>query len=415
MNFNSSKLFLACLIGSSVCFLGCESQSSSWGTGEPGFVVVENGKYIDRRDGNTYGVALIGGYYWMTENLRYADSSSMKDLKGESWCYENDKKECEKHGRLYSWKIASRVCPEGWELPTSATWKLLNDAVDMDNGEEGSGTSLKSTDGWKKSEKAASPTNRYGFYATASGRRNNDGENFMSTGENAFFWSSTPKDEGTAYGWNLRYDNDLFQEGYFYKDHGLSVRCVVPQSLVNTYGPLDSSYVDDIPHEYGTLKFAGETYRTTKIGDLEWMADNLNADIKGSHCYNDEESKCEEYGRLYTYEMAKDACPDGWRLPTAVEFTTLAQYSKTSAALRSTEGWSDKASKGLNFWGFDAKPAGGKENSDYFDMKTSAYFWAEASDGKTDAPVFWINYYKSAPSVVDRNVKNEFSIRCVKD
>ena len=53
---------------------------------------IKDGKLIDSRDGNEYSVTLIDGLYWMAENLRYADSTSMKNLKGNSWCHEDDKK-----------------------------------------------------------------------------------------------------------------------------------------------------------------------------------------------------------------------------------------------------------------------------------------------------------------------------------
>ena len=94
---------------------------------------IKDGKLVDYRDGNEYGVAKINGSYWMTENLRYADSSSMENLKGNSWCHEDDKK-CTKFGRLYSWTAAmdiekkylsskyvstvntnmQGICPPGW-------------------------------------------------------------------------------------------------------------------------------------------------------------------------------------------------------------------------------------------------------------------------------------------------------------
>ncbi len=413
MRLVSGKVALAAAMCSLFGLMGCNTTDSDHDWFDD--VVVKDGKLVDPRDGNEYGVALIGGYYWMTENLRYADSNSMRILKDNSWCYNNDKKECEKHGRLYSWTAANAVCPPGWTLPTSIMWTALMNAVDSENGDEGVGTSLKSLDGWDKSDSAAAPTNRFGFNAKASGRRNNDGETFLSTGKNAFFWSSVEKDKGTAFGWNLRNDLDLLQEGNFYKDHGLSVRCAANTFAVRVTGPLDSSYIDKIPHSYGSLKYEGETYKTVKIGGLEWMAENLNYNAEGSHCYKDEKDNCKEFGRLYSYKTAKTVCPDGWHLPTGEDVSSLKGNIPKSKLLRSTSGWSDKASKGLNFWGFNAKPAGGKDSGDYFDMKTSAYFWVDSGESPNDASVLWINYYDEAPSIVKHDAKKEFSVRCVKD
>ncbi|MEL7005980.1 MAG: FISUMP domain-containing protein [Bacteroidota bacterium] len=45
--------------------------------------------------------------------------------------------------------------------------------------------------------------------------------------------------------------------------------------------------------------------------------------VLDSYCYGNEPAYCEVYGRLYTFEAAKEACPDGWRLPTAKDWSLL--------------------------------------------------------------------------------------------
>ena len=427
------KFFVLAASAAIGCLVGCSPADEHVLKGGDVAAVIKNGKLIDNRDGNEYKVTLIAGTYWMAENLRYADSTSMPNLKGNSWCHEDDKK-CSKYGRLYSWTAAMDVnkkysssylsrssynyeqgiCPTGWRIPTETDWLNLIMNVNMYNGEEGEGTSLKSTETWEESDKAPTPTNRFGFDAKASGRRNNDGETFLSTGRIAFFWSSKEKDAGTSYGWQLRNDVELLQEGNFYKDHGLSVRCVVNMGNVKATGALDSSYLEKIPHEYGSLKYEDQTYRTVEINGVTWMADNMNADVKGSHCYNDDKDNCKKYGRLYTQEAAKSVCPDGWTLPSSSVYAQLKSYAQSSSNLRSSTGWTDKASRGLDFWGFDAKPAGGRDNGDYFDLKMSAYFWSSDAADKGNGKVLWINYYELAPSIVAQSTSNEFSVRCIK-
>ena len=431
MNLYSSKLFLAGLMGLSFNYMGCDSRSL--GSADYETVSIENGKFIDSRDGNEYGVTQINGIYWMTENLRYVDSSKTKNLKENSWCHEDDK-DCSKFGRLYSWSAAMDVekkynstglirseydaygiCPEGWRIPNLNDWANLKIYVEMQNGGEGSATSLKSIKTWDKSESVNAPTNRFGFNAKAAGRRNNDGETFLSTGRIAFFWTANEKDVGTASGIQLSNEVDDIQVGQFYKDHGLSIRCVVNKEKATLVGSLDSSYIDEIPHNYGSLEYEGETYRTVKFAGLEWMADNMNYAVDGSHCYNDDKSYCKEYGRLYTYESAKTICPEGWRLPTASDVSGWSTYAGMSAFLRSRSGWTDKAFRGLDFWGLDFKAGGGRDAGDYFDLKSSAYFWLDGDVKDGNASAWWINYYDNYPKVTAKKTSNEFSVRCVKD
>lgn len=429
--FYLKKIFLLATSTSFLTLAACHTAEEIVPHGYQKSADIKDGKLVDYRDGNEYGVAKINGFYWMTENLRYADSSSMENLKGNSWCHEDDKK-CSKFGRLYSWtaamdidkkylssKYASSeiqgICPPGWKLPTQMDWYNLNSYVESQNGGEGSGTSLKSLETWNKSDSANAPTNRFGFNAVASGRRNNDGKTFLSTGRIALFWTSENKDDGTAYGFQLRHEINALENGFFYKDHGLSVRCVANPNDIKVTGTLDSSYIEQIPHDYGSLKYEGETYRTVNINGKTWMADNLNYNADGSHCYKDNKDNCTEYGRLYSFETAKKVCPENWRLPTVNDATSLIKFAKTSPALRSTSGWNSNSSKGLNFWGFDAKPAGGLESGDYFDLNSSAYFWVDNGNSSNNASAMWINYYESTPSIMIYNASNEYSVRCVKD
>lgn len=77
-------------------------------------------------------------------------------------------------------------------------------------------------------------------------------------------------------------------------------------------------------HElYFTDPRDNQSYPVVTIGDQAWMSARLKYKTGDSYCYQDLESNCDKYGRLYTWHAAKKACPAGWHLPRMAEFETL--------------------------------------------------------------------------------------------
>jgi len=66
-----------------------------------------------------------------------------------------------------------------------------------------------------------------------------------------------------------------------------------------------------------------QSYRTVKIGNRTWMAQNLNYAADGSLCYDDRTPNCATFGRLYSLTAARIACPAGWRLPDNEDWEVL--------------------------------------------------------------------------------------------
>ncbi|MEM9327635.1 MAG: FISUMP domain-containing protein [Bacteroidota bacterium] len=74
--------------------------------------------------------------------------------------------------------------------------------------------------------------------------------------------------------------------------------------------------------QYQTITFEIELKAGISV-ERTWLAENLNFNVPGSYCYDDEPAYCSRFGRLYNYEAAKEACPEGWHVPTIKEWNTL--------------------------------------------------------------------------------------------
>ena len=161
-------------------------------------------------------------------------------------------------------------------------------------------------------------------------------------------------------------------------------------------------------------------YKTANIGGVVWMAENLNIETDGSYCYNDVPDNCSIYGRLYTYEAAQTACPDGWHLATADEWDflniTVGTNSSASYYLKSTAGWWTDVGNGNDAYGFTALPGGIRNNDGvYSDLTLAGYFWAEASTEGNSAS--YELHYNTSNLAKQTKISEEsaMSVRCVYD
>ncbi|MDR2582032.1 MAG: fibrobacter succinogenes major paralogous domain-containing protein [Fibromonadaceae bacterium] len=172
----------------------------------------------------------------------------------------------------------------------------------------------------------------------------------------------------------------------------------------------------------------GKVYKTVKIGNQIWMAENLNYEAEGSKCYDNDSANGQKYGRLYNWESAKKACPEGWHLPSDEEWGTLMKYVNSSYSLgadvcegagtklKATSGWQyyDGDRNGKDKYGFSALPGGYGYNNVFKFVGTHGYWWS-ATEVDADRAYTRIMYY--TPPDVDKfkNSKGDFcSVRCVR-
>ncbi len=157
---------------------------------------------------------------------------------------------------------------------------------------------------------------------------------------------------------------------------------------------------------------AMNTVDTIIIGNQSWMAENLQTTfsasgdpLNGVFAYDDDEDNVEEYGRLYTWESALSACPDGWHLPTNAEWDELITALGSNAADQLKSGGTS---------GFEAKMGGRRSESSYGYLGDLGLHWTstEAGDHATQK-VIVVN----EPNVITDNTPKSggLSVRCLKD
>ncbi len=177
------------------------NNSNNQNTVNNEFAANPQGYFTDPRDGQSYKWIKIGKQIWMAENLNYA-------TKKGSWCYQDDRANCVRFGKLYSQSDARRAVPRGWHLPTKSEWETLINTLG------GNGIAYK---------KFVS-LSQLGSRDLFGGYRGTDGT-FNESGKGAYFWTATEKNDNTGY-YTFVYSANGISMLSNSKLNAYSVRCV---------------------------------------------------------------------------------------------------------------------------------------------------------------------------------------------
>lgn len=311
--------------------------------------------FTDPRDGQVYKTVKIGNQEWFAENLRFKTEKSLLDPE-----------ENEKNGRYYLWADAMQVdesytgkqlddeskkladagqwqgiAPEGWHIPSKADLQELEAYLGYHNGLDGMSTALRASSGWNLNPEENLPDDEeegddlfsasnnkeedpedgeeefyqpkysqgydsYGFAAYPTCNYMNHirrGLEFQNDTEKMSFISASENSDSAAFGFHIKINSAKCLNCNKRKYH--SVRCIKNRET----------------EKFGSFKDNrdGNIYKTIKIGNQEWLAENFRFKMKDSYVSNDDGHK-NDYGRYYAASCLKEVCPPGWHIPTAEEW-----------------------------------------------------------------------------------------------
>jgi uncharacterized protein (TIGR02145 family) len=198
---------------------------------------------------------------------------------------------------------------------------------------------------------------------------------------------------------------------------------------------------------YGTMKDQdSNTYKTVKIGNQVWMAENLRTtkysdgtpipnitDDKTFHylntgacCnYNNETANGETYGHLYNWFAVSSShkiAPEGWHVPTEKDWATLSDFlggdNVAGGKLKETgtSHWTAKNIGASDMYGFTALPGGTRAEEGQFSFLGTAAYWWSATQGN-DKSALLRGCANSTGSMLLLYYYKEygFSVRLIKD
>lgn len=190
----------------------------------------------------------------------------------------------------------------------------------------------------------------------------------------------------------------------------------------------------------------GNVYKTVKIGDQWWMAENLKVThylngeaiahvtdssawsnlSSGAYCeYGNNSSNVSTYGRLYNWYAVDDSrglAPAGWHVSTYSEWQTLIDFlggddvAGGKMKETGTTHWTSPNTGATNESGFTALPGGVRgDDGPFYDLKNKAFLWSSLDGGNYDGWFRVLSFDISEIHREDSHKRSGFSVRCVMD
>ncbi|NCD06114.1 MAG: hypothetical protein EOL97_08350 [Spirochaetia bacterium] len=382
----------------------------------------------------------------------------------EKWCYDNSSANCDAEGGLYNWNEAMRgsttegaqgICPDGWHIPTDTEWNSIttkemfnvsiypgyrhingyyssrdyivylwssaesssfawhrnfysyNSTVNRTTNLKGNGFSLRCIY-TEKEEQSAPPAPTVASVNENEGiitlNEITNGEYKIAGGE----WVNTPVFSG------LDFDTTYT----FYQRYA--------ETATQLASPSSSPISEIIVFSCGatSIIYDGVSYDTFSLGDQCWLDKVLNTgtmltsfaanpdhsdSVIEKWCPNDTLANCTSYGALYdwyevmqgsTTEGAQGICPDGWHVPSYLEYDSAinAQY--------------------LNIDISDYFDYPGEHNSsEYRNVGDNLALWSSTLSSSTKAWKLYI--YRDRSTIYRRYARSlsvyGYSVKCIKD
>ncbi len=486
----------------------------------------ETGELTDERDGKKYNTVKIGEQWWMAENLNYEGVHNYvvgsSSVYGRLYTW-STAMNGEKSSELNPSNVKG-ICPEGWHLPSKAEWIEFFDYFSGASNAAGkikepglwerypsihdneSGFSARPAglyDRWNGGRYLRTEANWWSATEYWSGNdfaecvsiKDNtslrQGQEFKSFGlsircikdkekplyninleafpdqsgkftgitQSAYEGTIIPVTAISAVGYNfMNWSGDI---EFLENPDSAATKLIMPEKDIHlTANFKKADYWDNLGQLIDSRD--NNVYKTIKIGNQEWMAENLRYlpevnNKSGYYVYyfqgaDEELAKATEeyniYGVLYSLDRAlgdsgrieterneiQGICPDGWHLPGKEEWEEMRDYlidngynydgtntfNKIGKALSNENGWWNYSASGApgnndfpemqNSTGFSALPPSGTYDNDpdFYAIHSRAFWWSS-----TNGEHWYIDYRFSG--LYSDKERGSFAVRCVKD